>query len=127
MADMQLIDIIKDLIYKCIRTEKLVEVVLGTVTNTNPLTIERDEQKLELKGNNLMVAEMYQGNLQVNDKLLLIRQQRTNRYIVLQKLNGTTGQAQPGTQTQPESGNQTGSNNQNRPNNGGNNATNTKL
>lgn len=64
---------------------KLTDYVYGEVTSISPLKIKID-QKLELPFSVLILTTMVVNDLEVNDKVILLRVEKGQKYIVLSKV-----------------------------------------
>lgn len=78
----ELLRLIKKAAIDAVEAAKPVHVVFGTVINTNPLEINV-EQKLTLTTEQLILCEQVQNKIEQNKRVVLLRQQGGQNFIVL--------------------------------------------
>lgn len=83
---MSLIDLIKTVAVKAVEATNPVNVLFGTVVSESPLEIQI-HQRLKLTGEFLVITErVTQANLKRADKVILLRVQGGQQFVVLDKV-----------------------------------------
>lgn len=86
LADNNLLGIIKKIVLDVIEASKPVQVVFGTVTEPSPIKIQIS-QKLILNKNQLAITKTaFDSSLKAGDKVVMLRMQEGQRYIVIDKV-----------------------------------------
>jgi uncharacterized protein with PhoU and TrkA domain len=80
-----MIEQIKQIVKNVLENEKLTEYISGTVSSVSPLII-RVNQKLELPESVIIKTSLVSNNLEINDKLIMLRVERGQKYIILSKV-----------------------------------------
>jgi hypothetical protein len=83
---MNMIDLIKQTAIKAVEATNPVNMLFGTVSNANPLEIEI-HQKLKLPKEFLTMTELAASrNVSTGDKVVLIRMQGGNQFLVIDRV-----------------------------------------
>ncbi|WP_025950465.1 DUF2577 domain-containing protein [Geobacillus thermocatenulatus] len=83
---MSLVDLIKNVAVKAVEATNPVDVLFGTVVSESPLEVQI-HQKLKLTEEFLVITErVTQANLKRADKVVLLRVQGGQQFIVLDKV-----------------------------------------
>lgn len=83
---MSLIDLIKNVAVKAVEATNPVHVLFGTVVSESPLEVQI-HQKLKLTEEFLVITErVTQANLKRGDKVVLLRVQGGQQFVVLDKV-----------------------------------------
>lgn len=80
-----MIEQIKQIVKNVLENEKLTEYMSGTVLSVNPLSV-RINQKLVLPESVIIKTSLVSDNLVVNDKLIMLRVEKGQNYIILSKV-----------------------------------------
>lgn len=95
--------VIQEIVKTCVNAMKLTEKATGTVTSANPLTVKIDTNLPPLSGSALILTSAViervapveggsggtvtvQDGLKVGDRVLMLRVQRGNQFVILSKI-----------------------------------------
>lgn len=83
---MTLLDIIQECVRQSMNAAQLTDMVVGTVTGEDPLEIQIDSTQATLTGAVLLLTDNVL-DLALDDKVILLRVQRGQRFIVLSRVH----------------------------------------
>lgn len=86
MSDVELVGVIQMIVQESIQAMKLTDKATGTVLSTAPLSVRTDMSMQAIPAAALLITDPVRGELAAGDKVLMLRVQNGQQYIILSKI-----------------------------------------
>lgn len=86
MSDVELVGVIQRIVQNSIQAMKLTDKATGTVLSTAPLSIRTDMSMQAIPAAALLITDPVRGELAAGDRVLMLRVQNGQQYIILSKI-----------------------------------------
>lgn len=86
MSDVELVGVIQMIVQESIQAMKLTDKATGTVLSTAPLSVRTDMSMQAIPAAALLITDPVRGELVAGDKVLMLRVQNGQQYIILSKI-----------------------------------------
>ncbi len=82
----ELVGVIQQIVQETIQAMKLTDKATGTVLSTAPLSVRTDMSMQAIPATALLITDPVRGRLVAGDKVLMLRVQNGQQYIILSKI-----------------------------------------
>lgn len=82
----ELVGVIQQIVQNTIEAMKLTDKATGTVLSTSPISIQTDVTMQTIPAAALLMTDAVRGRLTAGDRVLMLRVQKGNQYIILSKI-----------------------------------------
>lgn len=86
MSDVELVGVIQMIVQESIQAMKLTDKATGTVLSTAPLSVRTDMSMQAIPAAALLITDPVRGELAAGDRVLMLRVQNGQQYIILSKI-----------------------------------------
>ena len=86
MSDVELVGVSQMIVQESIQAMKLTDKATGTVLSTAPLSVRTDMAMQAIPAAALLITDPVRGELAAGDKVLMLRVQNGQQYIILSKI-----------------------------------------
>lgn len=82
----ELVGVIQQIVQNTIEAMKLTDKATGTVLSASPISIQTDVTMQTIPAAALLMTDAVRGRLTAGDRVLMLRVQKGNQYIILSKI-----------------------------------------
>lgn len=86
LSDVELVGVIQMIVQESIQAMKLTDKATGTVLSTAPLSVRTDMSMQAIPAAALLITDPVRGELAAGDRVLMLRVQNGQQYIILSKI-----------------------------------------